>query len=117
ANEDSEQVDFANTVLETSRGLNKPALMAKATELQKAIHSKRDKKTIGRLVDEVRVEVDKVFKLVQVPSAWPSLAVGQKLFAANCVSCHGNSGKGDGVAAAGLTPHPTNFADGHIMES
>ncbi|MBM4777188.1 MAG: cytochrome c [Archangiaceae bacterium] len=28
-----------------------------------------------------------------------------------CVSCHGETGKGDGVAAAALTPKPANFTD------
>lgn len=28
-----------------------------------------------------------------------------------CVSCHGEAGKGDGVAAAALTPKPANFTD------
>jgi|SRR5688572_12476733 mono/diheme cytochrome c family protein len=29
-----------------------------------------------------------------------------------CVTCHGATGKGDGLAAAGLTPKPASFADG-----
>ncbi|OQW54546.1 MAG: hypothetical protein A4S09_17460 [Proteobacteria bacterium SG_bin7] len=111
ASEYSEQVDFANTIIATSRALKKDALTLKATELQKAISNKQDEKIIGRWVDDVRVEVDKVFKLVQVPSSWPSLQAGQKLFAGNCVSCHGIFGKGDGVAATGLNPPPTNFTD------
>jgi mono/diheme cytochrome c family protein len=32
-----------------------------------------------------------------------------KLFAANCVSCHGDHGAGDGAAAGGLKPSPVNF--------
>jgi len=34
---------------------------------------------------------------------------GQKTYQSLCVACHGNVGKGDGVAAAGLTPKPTDF--------
>ncbi|MCU7937794.1 MAG: cytochrome c [gamma proteobacterium symbiont of Bathyaustriella thionipta] len=30
-----------------------------------------------------------------------------------CASCHGAAGAGDGVAAAALTPKPTNFAIGN----
>jgi len=35
---------------------------------------------------------------------------GADLFAANCASCHGSAGAGDGPAAASLLPHPANLA-------
>lgn len=34
---------------------------------------------------------------------------GKKLYAAQCATCHGAEGKGDGAAAAALTPKPRNF--------
>jgi mono/diheme cytochrome c family protein len=39
---------------------------------------------------------------------------GKDLFEANCTSCHGSQGRGDGPAAASMNPHPRNFtsADG-----
>jgi mono/diheme cytochrome c family protein len=39
------------------------------------------------------------------------LAAGQRLYAANCASCHGLSGRGDGPGSAELTPPPSDFAD------
>ncbi len=42
------------------------------------------------------------------------VAHGKELYAVQCVSCHGAEGKGDGPAAAALSPRPRNFtvADG-----
>ncbi|WP_339901010.1 cytochrome c [uncultured Cyclobacterium sp.] len=34
---------------------------------------------------------------------------GKKLFATYCAICHGDKGKGDGVAGAALNPKPTNL--------
>jgi mono/diheme cytochrome c family protein len=34
---------------------------------------------------------------------------GESLFAANCASCHGDTGAGNGPAAGALAPSPTNF--------
>jgi caa(3)-type oxidase subunit IV len=51
-----------------------------------------------------------------VKQAWistPELVTrGKELFAQQCVSCHGDQGRGDGPAAASLTPRPRNFTEG-----
>jgi mono/diheme cytochrome c family protein len=39
------------------------------------------------------------------------LSDGEKLFKANCSSCHGDNGTGGGPAAVGLNPAPKNFTD------
>lgn len=38
------------------------------------------------------------------------VAEGKKLYQAQCASCHGTSGKGDGVAGQALNPRPANLA-------
>ncbi|MBP9203064.1 MAG: cytochrome c [Kofleriaceae bacterium] len=42
-------------------------------------------------------------------------ATGAELFAANCSTCHGASGNGDGPAAPGLTPKPRKLTDKAVM--
>jgi high-affinity iron transporter len=49
------------------------------------------------------------------PSAPLDLAEGRALYAARCASCHGDSGAGDGPAAAGMNPLPPAFADRALM--
>ena len=44
-----------------------------------------------------------------VPRDQASIERGKKLYQAHCAVCHGSGGKGDGPAAAGLTPRPTNL--------
>lgn len=38
---------------------------------------------------------------------------GGKLFAQNCVSCHGPRGEGNGIAGENLSPRPRNLVEGH----
>lgn len=45
------------------------------------------------------------------PSRPPSLQRGATLYQAQCASCHGAQGKGDGPLAATLTPPPIAFTD------
>lgn len=42
-----------------------------------------------------------------------SIAVGEQLYAENCVACHGPEGRGNGPAAVTLSPPPADFTAGH----
>lgn len=53
--------------------------------------------------------------LSRAPSAPPDLTEGARLFNENCVSCHGATGHGDGLAAAALKPRPADFHSDEVM--
>jgi len=42
---------------------------------------------------------------------------GKAMYDANCVGCHGATGKGDGAAAAALNPKPQDHTDGKAMNA
>ena len=44
-----------------------------------------------------------------VPANANTIALGQKLYASNCMTCHGPSGKGDGPGAAALEKKPADL--------
>lgn len=51
-------------------------------------------------------------KFEEVSNLTPDLEKrGEELYKSTCASCHGDDGKGKGVAAVGLNPAPRNFTD------
>ena len=46
-----------------------------------------------------------------------ALARGQEIYKANCVACHGVTGKGDGPAAGALKPPPRDHTDRTYMNT
>jgi len=50
-----------------------------------------------------------------VPADSASIAAGLKLYQAECQSCHGVTGRGDGPAAKDLERHPGNLTDTALM--
>ena len=46
-----------------------------------------------------------------VPANANTIALGQKLYVANCFTCHGPTGSGDGPGAAALEKKPANLSE------
>jgi len=62
-------------------------------------------------VDDWRAPARAQRKQNPVPSSADSIAAGTKVYAANCLACHGAAGKGDGPAAIACNPPPKNLSD------
>jgi high-affinity iron transporter len=61
--------------------------------------------------DRLRAELGPAYES-PVPSLDAAdLTRGDALYGVHCASCHGATGKGDGPAAAGLTPPAADFTD------
>lgn len=65
-------------------------------------HPLEDLSAIARAVKDLQIPQE-----VTVPETF--LALGQRVYAANCLQCHGVNGRGDGWAAAELSTAPTDF--------
>ncbi len=65
-----------------------------------------DKADLKAVVEYVQAVQAKVTTVSMSP---PDMDAASKIYAANCVSCHGEQGAGDGSAAGALKPSPVNF--------
>ncbi len=62
-------------------------------------------------------QVDKATEGVKKVEGAGDPEAGKKTYGLLCASCHGNSGKGDGPAAATLPQKPTDHTDGKHMNT
>ncbi len=108
-----EQVEFVETALKTAHQWEKirknPALLEELGRLQKLISEKDSPENVSSLARKIQSELIDLSQIEIAPKKWPSLAQGKTLFAQNCSTCHGVSGKGDGPLAQTLKPSPANF--------
>ncbi|MFI4956104.1 MAG: FTR1 family protein [Gammaproteobacteria bacterium] len=115
-----EMQEFSTTILGAVEALpeseKKASLVAQAHELQQLVNSVAP-------VSDVRVQTAALTKALRsvltvtlVPSQTPEVALGKSIYQEKCVSCHGVTGKGDGVLAKSLEPAPTNFHDNNRMD-
>jgi len=65
--------------------------------------SARTARLVAGLAERFGVDVD------AIPADPPSLAQGARVYQENCASCHGVVGGGDGPAAVGLDPPPSDL--------
>ncbi len=91
------------------------ALVERAARFAKMIHDRANPKTVADESSALRRALVAAYQVQASPRRTPDLATGAALYADRCMSCHGDSGRGDGPAAKGLTPPPSNFHDAERM--
>lgn len=84
-------------------------LQSPLQELQQSILDKKDKDNISSLALHTKNKILQLGLLKSTPNSYPSLTKGALIYQSNCISCHGDQGKGDGVLGKGLNPAPSNF--------
>lgn len=86
-------------------------LVAQAGKLRSMIAAKASPEEVGNHSRALAAEVLKVFPVPLSPTQAPDLKKGAALYQANCASCHGAAGHGDGPLAKSLSPPPIALSD------
>lgn len=111
----AEMQEFSATVRERLAQLPAhPAaeqLAAQALDLETAIAAKAAPADVESKARELAEALLQAYPVPRAPDRAPDLAGAAALYQQNCASCHGATGGGDGVAAAGMDPPPIDFTD------
>lgn len=86
-------------------------LVAQAGKLRSMIAAKASAEEVGNQSRSLAAEVLKVYPVPLSPTQVPDLKKGGALYQANCASCHGAAGNGDGPLAKSLNPPPIALSD------
>ncbi|MEN8170045.1 MAG: cytochrome c/FTR1 family iron permease [Pseudomonadota bacterium] len=115
AGEYDEMIEFAGAINNTVNTLPwhevKAPLQQEAAALKVAIETRRPPADIAAMTGAMRGRIMNSYEIVAVPAQKPDLSLAQQLYSANCMACHGATGMGDGTAAMGMDPAPTDFLD------
>jgi len=115
AGEYEEMNEFASAITTAIAALPwdeaRAPLQQEAAALKVAIESKRAPVDIAAMTGAMRGRIMNSYQVVAIPVQQPDFALARELYATNCAACHGATGMGDGPAAKGLEPAPTDFLD------
>lgn len=108
-----EQLEFSREVQERVEQLpvqgDKMALAEQARQLLTLIENKAPGERVSAAAKRLRWDIIQNYQVEIAPQQAPSLKTAESLYQTHCASCHGIEGYGNGPAAAGLEPAPSNF--------
>ncbi|MGH7885120.1 MAG: FTR1 family protein, partial [Thermodesulfobacteriota bacterium] len=107
-----EMIDFSSAILDLSKSNNIEKKFVERFQLLKIeIDSKSDVSSVNEITNSLKKDLILAFNLKPYPTKNPDFIAGKLLYENNCSTCHGISGKGDGVLSENLTPNPADFTD------
>ncbi|HEX7886039.1 MAG TPA: cytochrome c/FTR1 family iron permease [Phenylobacterium sp.] len=89
----------------------KPQLLSEAAALAVAVDRRADPAAVALQARSLASDLLKTYPVPLAPRQAPDLTRGAALYAEQCASCHGVSGRGDGPGAERLDPPPIAFTD------
>jgi high-affinity iron transporter len=111
----AEMLDFTDNAGKQVAALpahaGKAGVMAAVAELRAGVVRKADAAEVKRLAHRANELLIAAYPIPVAPKSLPNLAHGAALYKAQCASCHGATGGGDGALAATLDPKPIAFSD------
>lgn len=113
AGEYAEMRDFTTAIREQARALagQAPELASMAETLAAQVEQRAAPSQVAASATALRLALVNRFDIVTTPRRAPDFARARNLYAQHCAACHGIEGQGDGPAAAGMVPPPTDFRD------
>lgn len=87
------------------------ALHAQADQLVALIDGKATEADVARQAHGLANGLLQAYPVPTSPTRAPDLSRGATLYQAQCATCHGATGHGDGPAGLQLTPRPIDFTD------
>ncbi|MGD9953762.1 MAG: cytochrome c, partial [Burkholderiales bacterium] len=112
ADEYAEMQEFTAQVTTRLRELPRSeALVRDARALAQLVADKAPPPAVAEASSSLRRAIVETYKLRLAPRGAPPLERASPLYAQHCAGCHGTEGRGDGPAAKGLEPAPSNFHD------
>ncbi|MBX2908060.1 MAG: FTR1 family protein [Chitinophagales bacterium] len=113
-----EMQDFSASLAKQVAELHLAAQDSTAIEINNIkllIEAKAATVVVAEKANALRKKLIATYKVTTAPTVYPNIKNGKLLYQAECASCHGENGFGDGIAGKGLVPEPRNFHEVEAM--